>query len=214
MKKKVTGPTDAEIVALLKRYQCPVPFHEIRTRFLGVIASPILEISPLEMIKQLWGGEWPEFETIDALNELLHALVDGLWNRLSAHQNSRNPFQLLRIDVAQSRDGLKRLALVRKQELDGFVEGLFGPEEQIELPERAHDALGVLSELHSVFAGIVDLLDDQSKPAEAEDLKGLMRNIQKLTLIIETEMNKANLSCKRARVQRLEQLPATKPTWH
>lgn len=213
-KNKITGATDAEVIALLKRYQCPVPFHEVRTRFLGFIASPILEISPLETVKQLWGGEWPEFETVEALNELLSVLVGGLWNRLTAHQNSRNPFQLLRIDVAQSRDGLKRLALVRKQELDGFVEGLFGPEEQIELPEIAHEALGVLAELRSMFAGIIVLLDDQDKPAEPEDLKGLLRNIQKLSLIIEAEMNKANLSCKRARVQRLDQLPTTKPTWH
>ncbi len=213
-KKNIAGGSDAEAIALLKRYQCPVPFHEVRTRFLGVIASPILEISPLDTVKQLWGGEWPEFETVEALNELLSVLVGGLWNRLSDHQNRRNPFQLLRVDVAQSRDALKRLALVRTQELDGFVEGLFGPEEQIELPERAHETLGVLAELRSMFAGIVALLEDQEKPAGPEDLKGLLHNIQKLTLIIEAEINEANLSCKRARVQRLEQLPASKPTWH
>ena len=106
-----------------------MPFHEVRTRFLGVIASPILEISPLETVKQLCGGEWSEFETVEALNELLNVLVGGLCNHLTTYQNSRDPFQLLRIDVAQSRDGLKRLALVRTQELDGLVEGLFGPEE-------------------------------------------------------------------------------------
>jgi hypothetical protein len=33
-------------------------------------------------------------------------------------------------------------------------------------------------------------------------------------LLIEAEMNKANLSCKRARVQRLDQFPTIKPTWH
>ena len=213
-KPKATGASDAEVIALLKRYQCPTPFHEVRTRFLGNIASPVMGASPMETVKQLWGGELPEFDSMEAVNELLNTLVAGLWNRLTAHQSSRNPFRLLRFDVAQTRQGLKHFALVRRQELDGFVEGLFGFEEHIDLPERAHEALGVLAEIRAMLAGVIDLLDDSSKPAEPNDLKGLVRNIQEMTIIVEAEMNKANLSCKRARSQLLEQLPATKPTLH
>src|ERR1035437_7659102 len=33
---------------------------------------------------------------------------------------------------------------IRRQELDGFVEGLFGAEETMDLPERAHRSLGTL----------------------------------------------------------------------
>ena len=80
------------------------------------------------MIEQLWGGELPDFDSMEAVNELLNALVAGLWNRLTAHQSSRHPFRLVRFDVAQTREGLKHIALVRRQELDGFVEGLFGLE--------------------------------------------------------------------------------------
>jgi len=213
-KAKLTGASDAEVIALLKRYKCPTPFHEVRTRFLGSIASPVLGASPMETVKQLWGGELPEFDSMEDLNELLSVLVAGLWNRLTAHQNSRNPFRLLRFEVAQTRDGLNHLALVRRQELDGFVEGLFGPEEHIDLPERAHEALGVLAEMRGMLAGAVDLLDDSSKPAERDDIKLLLQNIQQLTIIAETEMNKVNLSCKRARSQALAQMPATKPTFH
>ena len=68
--------------------------------------------------------------------------------------------------------------------------------------------------MRAMLAGVIDLLDDSSKPAEPDDLKGLVRNIQEITIIAETEMNKANLSCKRARSQLLEQIPATKPTLH
>ena len=56
-KAKATGPGDAEVITLLKRNKCPVPFHEVRTRFLGRIASPILDLSPLDTVKQLWAGE-------------------------------------------------------------------------------------------------------------------------------------------------------------
>ena len=210
----MTGANDAEVIALLKRYQCPTPFHEIRTRFLGNIASPVMGVSPMETIKQLWGGELPEFDSMEAVNELLNALVAGLWNRLTAHQSSRSPFRLLRFDVAQTREGLAHFALVRRQEIAGFVDGLFGPEKQIDLPERAHEALGVLADTRAILYGVVTLLDNLSKPAKPEDLKALVRNIQELTLIAETEMNKIILSCKRARIHLLEQIPAIKPTLH
>lgn len=210
----MTGASDAEVIALLKRYKCPTPFHEVRTRFLGNIASPVMAASPLQTVKQLWGGELPEFDSMEAVNELLNALVAGLWNRLAAHQSSRNPFRLIRFDVAQTREGVKHLALVRSQELDGFVEGLFGAEEHINLPERAHKALGVLADIRSMLAGAINLLDDSSKAAEPDDLKGLVRNFQEISVILETEMNKAILSCVRARRQLLEQIPATKPTLH
>ena len=105
-------------------------------------------------------------------------------------------------------------SIVRRQELDGFVEGLFGLKEHIDLPERAHKALEALAEIRAILAGIINLLDDSSKPAKSDDIKKLLHNIQELTIIAETEMNKANLSCKRARGQMLEQIPATKPTLH
>ncbi len=168
----------------------------------------------METVKQLWGGDLPEFDSIEAVNELFNALIAGLWNRLTAHQSSRDPFRLLRFEVAQTREGLKHFVLVRQQELDGFIEGLFGREEHIDLPERAHQSLGGLAEIRAMFAAIIDLLDDASKSAETDELKGLARNIQEMTIIIETEMNKAILSCKRARRQLLEQISATKPTMH
>ncbi|MSQ51501.1 MAG: hypothetical protein EXR28_06400 [Betaproteobacteria bacterium] len=201
-------------MALLKRYKCPTPFHEVRTRFLGSIASPNLGVSPMESVKQLWGGELPPFDSMEAANELFSVLIAGLWNRLTAHQSSRNPFRLLRFEVAQTREGIESLVLVRRQELDGFVEGLFGPEENIDLPERAHVALGVLAKIRAMLAAIDDVLLDSNKPAEPNDIKDLLRNIQEFTIIAETEMNKANLSCKRARSHALAQMPATKPSLH
>src|SRR5712671_7456624 len=85
-KLPVNAVSDDAVRALLERYRCPVPFHAVRARFLGNIASPILSASPLDTVKALWGGELPEFDSLDAANELLRILVMGLWNRLSRHQ--------------------------------------------------------------------------------------------------------------------------------
>jgi hypothetical protein len=59
-----------------------VPYHEVRTRFLGNIASPELSASPLQVVKYLWGGTLPEFESIEDLNRVINALINGLWNAL------------------------------------------------------------------------------------------------------------------------------------
>ena len=50
--------------------------------------------------------------------------------------------------------GSSHLALIRGEELDGFVEGQFGKEQSLELPERAHRALDALSELRAIFDGL------------------------------------------------------------
>ncbi len=82
-----TGPSDDQVRALLERYCCPVLFHEVRTRFLGNIASPVMSASPLEVVKGLWDGELPAFDDLKAVDELIGALVMGLWNRLTRHQD-------------------------------------------------------------------------------------------------------------------------------
>ena len=86
--------TDEEVRALLERYRCPVPFHEVRTRLLGNIATPVMSASPIRTVEGLWGGELPDFGSINAANELIGALIMGLWNRLTRHQERSAPFRL------------------------------------------------------------------------------------------------------------------------
>jgi hypothetical protein len=99
----VTAVSDVEVRVLLDRYRCPVPFHAVRTRFLGDIASPVMSASPLDAVKALWDGEFPKFDSLDAVNELLRILVMGLWNRLSRHQERSAPFRLVRIEIRETR---------------------------------------------------------------------------------------------------------------
>jgi len=77
--------SDDQVRALLERFACPVPFHEVRTRFLSNIATPSMSASPRKVVGDLWDGELPGFKTIDDANELIGALIAGLWNRLALH---------------------------------------------------------------------------------------------------------------------------------
>ena len=206
--------SDEQVSALLVRYACPVPFHEVRTRFLGNIASPAIGVSPMKMVESLWGGKLPEFDTMDDANELIGALIMGLWNQLTKHQDRNAPFRLTRSSIAATREGLATLALVRRQELDGFVEGLFGPEEIVDVPERAHRGLEDLAEMRALFAATVDFTTNETKPAQLKEMETTLRLLREMTKNAEHEMHAIVLACKRARKQMLAGRSAKKPTIH
>lgn len=207
-------PSDKAIRALLERYACPVPWHEVRTRFLGNLATPALNVSPMRIVQDLWGGEFPAFDTLDEANELIGALVNGLWNSLTKHQKRSEPFRLVRMITEPTPQNLAALATTRRQELDGFIEGLFNGEDQMDLPERAHVAVGHLSELRAMMAGIEDLVARDPKSESRTELEATFKHLRELTRIMELEMHEAVLSCTRARKHMLEAFPAQKPTVH
>lgn len=215
--KKLIPPTsvsEEEVRALLDRYACPVAFHEVRARFLGSIASPSIAMSPMKIVQGLWGGELPEFESLDAANELIGTLVMGLWNRLSRHQERSAPFRLMRSATTPNREGLAALGLMRRQEVDGFIEGLFGSEEEAEFPVRAHRALGELGEMRAMFAAVADIAADGTKPGTSKDVETTLRLVREMTKNAEHEMHAVVLSCTRARRQMLAGMLVKKPTVH
>jgi hypothetical protein len=193
-----------EVQALLLRHRCPTPLYALRALLLGHIASPRLQVSPIAALAQAWGGELPEFATAAEAEDLMRVIAQGLWNRLSEHLSTRHPFRLLRQEVKPTRQALLDLARTRAQELKSFVDGLFGAEEEMLLPQKAHDAMEVLAELHTMFNGAELLLADPAKAASDEALEQLLRNLQKLTISADEAINKVVQSCKRAREQRLE----------
>lgn len=198
------GASNKNVHALLARLRCPTPLLALRTLLLGHIASPRLDASPMATLVQAWGGELPEFASAAEVEDVMQVLMHGLWNRLSEHQSTRNPFRLPRFEVAATRQALHDLARMRAQELQGFVDGLFGTDDEMLLPQKAHEAVTALAELHAMFDGAAGLLADESKPALDAELKALLRNLQQMIIAADEQVNKAIQSCKRAREQRLE----------
>lgn len=200
---KIKPPTEKTVRELLSRYACPVPYHEVRTRFLGGIASPITEASPLPIVKGLWGGEFPPCDSIDDLNGLIDVLVHGLWNSLTKHQEPSAPFRLQKLNLQPSGPNLGKFAQVRREELEGFVEGLFGGQDHLDLPETAHVALGHLGELRAMMAGIEDLVARDIQAESRTQLERTFKHVSELTKIMELEIHAAVMSCARARRQKL-----------
>lgn len=206
---------DTKVVrALLDRHACPVPFHAVRTRFLGNIASPIFSASPLRVVEGLWGGEMPEFHSMAEAETLIGMLVQGLWNDLARHQKRSQSFRLTRLPIQATAPDLHYFGQVRIKELDGFVDGLFAGEDEIDLPERAHVAVGLLGEMHAIMVGIVDLVDRDLIADDRVQLEIKFRGLRDLTRIMKGEIHEAVLSCTRARRQMLEGIPTMNPTVH
>lgn len=206
------GASDERVRALLDRYKCPVAFHEVRTRFLGNIATPSMAASPIKMIQDLWGGELPAFDSIEAANELIGALIMGLWNRLTRHQDRNLPFRLNRSETAPTREGLADLSRMRVQEIDGFVAGLFGHEDRIDLPERAHRALDDLGKMRALLVAVQNVATDET--ATLGDVHTTLRHLREMTKHAEHSMHTVVLSCKRARKQMLAASPLSKAVLH
>jgi len=214
MNKAAGTPSNRTARVLLAKHGCPVPFHAVRTRFLGSIATPVLSASPLWIVKSLWGGELPVFESTDELNELIQSLVHGLWNDLTRHQKRSHPFRLTLVALEPRVANLGHFSLVRREELDGFIEGLFNGEDVIDLPERAHIAIGHLRELRAMMAGICELVSRGPDTEDHAQIGAICKQLRELSRITETEINEAVLSCTRARRQMLQGIHTEKPVMH
>lgn len=212
MKKTAKAPDEKAVKALIEKHGCPLPFHEVRARFLGNIATPELSASPLQMIQDLWGGEFPVFDRMDDANELIGALIGGLWNDLTKHQKRSQPFRLTRTSMEPTAANLGDYGRVRLEELDGFIEGLFNGQDVIYLPERAHEAVGHLTELRAMMAGICDLVARDPDADDRTQLDTTFKHLRELTRIMETEIHEAVLSCTRGRRQMLEGIVTARPT--
>jgi hypothetical protein len=195
--------------ALLVLYACPIPYHQVRTRFMGNIATPVMTASPMQEIQRIWNNELPTFESKSDAEEFFGVLMQVLWNGLSAHQKRTDPFKLGRIATSPaSLEFLNRFAQVRREELEGFGDGLFAGQDEIDLPESAHKAIGILGEMRAIFAATEQLA---AQPASVESITETIRHFQQMTRIAETEINIVIQSCKKARAQALDTLPMLRP---
>jgi hypothetical protein len=86
------------------------------------------------------------------------------------------------------------VALIRTEELEGFLDGLFGRKESLDLPERAHRAVTVLSQIRAMWKNMRDVAEDPIRPVSADDITGILGRTRELTKIGEHEIHEAMLS--------------------
>lgn len=205
-KNKGSGVSSAK--ALLEQHACPIPYHQVRARFMGNIATPDMNASPMKEVQRIWNDDLPEIEDKMEAEAFFGALLQGMWNGLSAHQKRSDPFKLARVKTApESYEYLARLARVRREEIDGFIDGLFAGQEEMDFPESAHKAVGALGELRALFAATEDMALSPPGPADVSSVEQTAKHLRELTRIAEVEINTIIQSCRKARQQMLETQP-------
>jgi hypothetical protein len=196
---------DGAMRTLLKRYACPIPYHQLRARFMGNIATPDMNVSPVKEVQRIWNDDLPVFEDRKEAEAFFEALLQGLWNGLSRHQKRSDPFKLVRVNIAPaSHEYLARLGKVRREEIDGFIDGLFAGQDAMDFPESAHKSVGMRGELRSLFAATEELASNPSGPVEVSTLEQTVMHLRELMRIAEVEINTIIQSCRRARQQIVE----------
>ena len=146
-------------------------------------------VQPRKVLTQVWDGTLPAFSSMDAINELLEALINGLWNQLTVHQDETQPYRLMLLPARATRQSLASLVETRAEEIHGFLTGIFGDQQNLEVPEPMAESLDTLMELGEMFSGMQTLLEDPEKPASTADLKVLKAHLAELTNIVEQEIH-------------------------
>lgn len=120
-----------------------------------------------------------------------------------------DPFKLARIASAPaSLAFVTKFSRIRREEIEGFVDGLFVDNDEMDLPESAHKSVSTLGEMRSIFAAMEKLA---SQPASVASITETIKYFQKMSRIAEHEINVVIQSCKKARAQTLETLPMGRP---
>ncbi len=182
------------VQSLLSEHQCPYQFHEVRTAFMGAIASPYV-VDPIFELNALWDGEFPELDSQEKLDEVTKTFLEDFWGLLAEHgsENAVLPFMLTPLEKATSLEEIKTHARLRGEELDAFLTGFFQDQESLELDEEVGESLDILEELVLLLTDMVNM--NEGTPLGAAELSDLADNLLKMTEMAELEMNNLIVSC-------------------
>ncbi len=189
---------DAKIRALLETFLCPTPFHAVRARFMGSIASPFLSASPIKIIEDFWPDGLPIFDSKKEASGLMNGIL-SLWNHLAQHQKRSKPFKLTGKPFGDDRESMREFLTVRTEEIDQFLDGLLGDAEELAVPEDIRAEIEVLSENYALMSATLVLLNDESNEGSDEEISGLTNNLRELNKIAGIQINDIIMACVRWR---------------
>ncbi len=149
-KQKFKYVGDAAFKRFLQEHDCPTPFHVVRMRFLGEIASPDFAASPMKTVESFWPDGLPEFENEGQMKPFVETFL-GLWNRMSRHQDGVL-VKLVKPRKLRVWSDVAATLRMRGEEIgDGFLLGFRGGGQPQFLPEEVEDSLSGLEKIAEQF---------------------------------------------------------------
>ena len=187
-RKRFKYAGDAAFKAFLRRYDCPTPFHVVRMRFVGWVASPALAASPLPIIEALWLGGLPVFDGEREANAFFESFA-GLINQMTRHERGIR-VKMAKLPTPRDVESLTGAFRIRAEEIrEGFIIGYWGGAEEEQAPEEQDASLQELkeyaAECDEAVAELQALPAGDTKSALAEYGQGL----EELTKDAERELS-------------------------
>ncbi len=144
---------------MLEHYSCNVPLGVIKMRFAGAVCSPNLKLRPTDVISSFWPeGRAPRLETKNEA-DLFFKFFMGLWDEVFADVKADK----IKLPPLKEKD-LGRYCQIRYDEIEqGYVEGFFGGEENLQMPGYLAQIVDSLSEMAALYQKIAA----QNKPTAA-----------------------------------------------
>ena len=192
---------DDALKRLLRRYRCPAPFHVVRMRFWGAIASPSPDISFIPVVQRLWSDGRPEFPNARDVNAFLQQM-QSLWNELTRYQDGSPTLELTKVGPIDTPKGLHAATKLRVEELyDGFLEGFTDGKTELDVPpgtaaivHSVEKAIEVLASIRNTFA----------RPGEADEemFAECVRGFSLVDPAVQVDLNAIAVAVKKCRDER------------
>ncbi len=163
---------------------------------MGNIASPVLSVSPIRTIEDFWPDGLPVFENEEEANALMEGLL-SLWNHLAQHQKRSKPFKLTVKPFSDDRESMRDFLAVRTEEIDQFLDGLLGEEEELPLSEDIRAEVELLSENYALMSATLVMLNKDE--TTDEDASGLAKSLREMSRIAGVQINDIIMACVRWR---------------
>ena len=141
---------DDAFIKMLEHYSCPTPLNVIKMRFAGAICSPNMNLRPTDVISSFWEeGRAPRLETKSEA-DLFFKFFMGLWDEVFESVKN-NEIKLPRI----KEKNIEIYCQNRFSEVEqGYVEGFFGGQENLQIPGYLAQIVDSLSEMATLYTKI------------------------------------------------------------
>lgn len=175
---------------LLERYSCPYKFHRVRAGFMGNISSPDLDVFPLQEVERSWNGEMPVFANELEVNLFMQTMVNEFYNKLCDHQDPKKLFKFVKLNPGKiDREYLARFGRIRREELEGYIGGLFSGQDEMEMPVAAHEIIPNLLKIRDMFATAEKAANDPSELEDGPSIERMHKQLQEMTCAAEGQIN-------------------------
>jgi hypothetical protein len=181
---------DDAFKVFLEEHGCPTGFEEIRMRLLGAMVSPGREADIYPLVEDFFEYDMPAFSNGSELEAFLHTFL-GLWNEVD-ESSRHHPITLSAMGTISSNSEVEDLLARRVDEvMFGFLEGVWGGEDELPLTETTAATLTGIEETARSYDELFVEVVRKDDAAITRSIADLLRGIIEVDKAVEAAITTA-----------------------